>query len=61
MARARIGILGGTFDPIHHGHIRMALSVLETVRLDQMLVMPSGNPPYKSCASFSVSLRRLPR
>ena len=49
MARERIGILGGTFDPIHHGHIQMALSVLNAVRLDRMLIMPSGNPPYKNC------------
>ena len=51
MAKERIGILGGAFDPIHQGHIRMALSVLDAVKLDQMLIMPSGNPPYKSCAA----------
>ena len=48
MARERIGILGGTFDPIHQGHIQMALSVLDSVKLDRMLIMPSGSPPYKS-------------
>ena len=51
MARERIGILGGTFDPIHQGHIQMALSVLDTVKLNQLLIMPSGSPPYKSCAA----------
>lgn len=51
MAKTRIGILGGTFDPIHQGHIQMALRVLEAVHLDQMLIMPSGNPPYKSCST----------
>ena len=52
MAKARIGILGGTFDPIHQGHIQMALHVMDAVHLDQMLIMPSGNPPYKSCSTF---------
>ena len=52
MAKTRIGILGGTFDPIHQGHIQMALRVLEAVHLDQMLIMPSGNPPYKSCSTL---------
>jgi len=51
VAKTRIGILGGTFDPIHQGHIQMALRVLEAVHLDQMLIMPSGNPPYKSCST----------
>jgi len=51
VAKTRIGILGGTFDPIHQGHVQMALRVLEAVHLDQMLIMPSGNPPYKSCST----------
>ena len=52
MARKqRIGILGGTFDPVHQGHIRMGLSVLDAGYVDQLLVMPSGDPPHKSCAS----------
>ena len=48
MARERIGILGGTFDPIHQGHIRMALSTLDTCRLDRLYVIPAGDPAYKS-------------
>lgn len=47
----RIGILGGTFDPIHSGHIRMGLLALESGRLDQLLVIPAGNPPAKCCTA----------
>ena len=49
MAKQRIGILGGTFDPIHRGHLQMAFSVLNSAPLDQLLIMPTGNPLYKSC------------
>lgn len=48
MARERIGIMGGTFDPIHLGHIHMAQSALMNLRLDRVLMLPSGNPPHKA-------------
>ena len=51
MARQRIGILGGTFDPVHNGHLRMGLSVLNSGYLDRLLVMPSGLPPHKTCSA----------
>ena len=47
MAKERIGIMGGTFNPIHTGHIRMALAAKEQAGLDRVLVVPSGNPPHK--------------
>lgn len=47
MARERIGIMGGTFDPIHQGHIRMAQCALESIQLSRVLMLPSGNPPHK--------------
>lgn len=47
MAKERIGIMGGTFNPIHEGHIRMALNAREKAGLDRVLVIPSGNPPHK--------------
>lgn len=47
MAKERIGILGGTFDPIHEGHIHMALSAMQGAHLDRVLVLPTGNPPHK--------------
>lgn len=48
MAKERIGIMGGTFNPIHAGHIEMALRARDAARLDRVLVLPSGNPPHKS-------------
>jgi nicotinate-nucleotide adenylyltransferase len=45
---ARVGILGGTLDPIHVGHIETALAVRRTLGLDQVLVLPSRVPPHRS-------------
>ncbi len=47
MAKERIGIMGGSFDPIHQGHIRMAASAWTAMQLDRVLMLPSGNPPHK--------------
>ena len=43
----RIGIMGGTFDPIHIGHLLLGECAYEQFRLDKVLYMPSGNPPHK--------------
>lgn len=45
--RKRIGILGGTFNPIHLGHINMAKSAYRQCGLDKVLIMPAKNPPHK--------------
>ncbi len=47
MAKERIGLMGGTFNPIHSGHIAMAKAALTAQKLDEVLVIPSGNPPHK--------------
>jgi nicotinate-nucleotide adenylyltransferase len=44
----RIGVFGGTFNPIHYGHLRAAEEVREMLGLDKVLFIPSGNPPLKS-------------
>ena len=43
----KIGILGGTFDPFHKGHFMMAESAYEQFDLDEVWIMPNGNPPHK--------------
>lgn len=45
--RKRIGIMGGTFDPIHMGHLILGEKAYEQFSLDQVLFMPAGNPPHK--------------
>ena len=44
---AKIGILGGTFDPIHNGHLRLGREAYEQFGLDAVWFMPTGNPPHK--------------
>jgi nicotinate-nucleotide adenylyltransferase len=44
----RVGILGGTFNPIHNGHMAIAEYVYEKVKLDKVLFIPSYIPPHKS-------------
>ena len=43
----KVGILGGTFDPIHTGHLILAEAAYEAFALDYVLIMPNGNPPHK--------------
>lgn len=43
-----IGLLGGTFNPIHFGHLRIAEELRENLKLDQVRFIPSANPPHKN-------------
>jgi len=55
----RIGILGGTFNPIHLGHLRSAEEVREHQGLDQILFIPSATPPHKRGNGLVAATHRL--
>lgn len=44
----KVGILGGTFDPVHIGHLRSALEVAEFMQLDELRLIPAARPPHRS-------------
>ncbi|MGH9392409.1 MAG: nicotinate-nicotinamide nucleotide adenylyltransferase, partial [Vicinamibacteria bacterium] len=44
----RIGVLGGTFDPPHLGHLRAAEVVKDALTLDKVLFVPASTPPHKA-------------
>jgi nicotinate-nucleotide adenylyltransferase len=48
-----VGILGGTFDPVHNAHLAMARAALERLRLEKILFMPTGAPRYRTPAVAS--------
>ena len=54
----RIGIMGGTFNPIHTGHLIIAQQTLVELALDKVWFMPAGNPPHKDTPVIDGELRR---
>ncbi|HEU4387355.1 MAG TPA: nicotinate-nucleotide adenylyltransferase [Blastocatellia bacterium] len=53
-----MGAYGGTFDPIHNGHIAVARAVRENFELEQLLIIPSARPPHKKRRSISEAYQR---
>ncbi|MFI4869754.1 MAG: nicotinate-nucleotide adenylyltransferase [Steroidobacterales bacterium] len=52
-----IGIFGGTFDPIHYGHLRTAFELLRALKLAQVRFLPTGNPPHRENPLAASDLR----
>lgn len=55
---ARIGIMGGTFDPVHNGHIAIARSAAEQLELSRVLFIPAGNPHFKQDQEVTLASKR---
>jgi len=55
----RIGIFGGTFDPFHNGHLRMAVEVMESLSLPELFLVPSARPPHKPSRPMATAEDRL--
>jgi nicotinate-nucleotide adenylyltransferase len=53
----RIGVLGGTFDPIHVGHLAAAEAGIKCARLDRVVFIPAGEPPHRPPAAASAEQR----
>lgn len=55
--RRRVGYFGGTFNPIHYGHLRLAEEVADFAGLDEVMFVPSGTPPHRSKPQVSAVQR----
>ncbi len=53
MADSALGLLGGTFDPVHYGHLRLAADVQRALALPELRLVPAGDPPHRDapCAA----------
>lgn len=58
MNERRIGAYGGTFDPLHNGHLEVARAVARNFALDQLLIIPAHRPPHKNSRSISNAYHR---
>lgn len=58
-APSRIGILGGTFDPIHYGHLAIADAARDALALDRVILIPAGRPWLKADQSVTDAAHRL--
>lgn len=47
-SKAPVGVLGGTFDPIHNGHLRLAMELVSALGLDHVRLIPNGDPPHRN-------------
>jgi nicotinate-nucleotide adenylyltransferase len=59
MVRGRIGLLGGTFDPVHEGHLAAARAARDALGLDRVVVMPSHHPPHRAVEPRASSHHRF--
>ena len=58
-SKRRVGLMGGTFDPVHYGHLVVAEEVRATCELDDMVFIPAGEPPHKQGGIVTAAHHRL--
>ncbi len=59
MSTTRLGVIGGTFDPIHVGHLAAARAAREALSLDEVVFIPSHEPPHRSAAPRASAFHRF--
>ncbi|MBQ8526329.1 MAG: nicotinate (nicotinamide) nucleotide adenylyltransferase [Clostridia bacterium] len=57
--KGKIGIFGGTFDPVHKGHLAMAECAGNQAELDMVIFLPNGNPPHKKQGGYADGIHRF--
>ena len=55
----RLGLFGGTFDPVHWGHLLLAERCREVCELDEVWLIPTGNPPHKQNSGITEAKARV--
>ena len=55
----KIGILGGTFDPVHFGHLSIAKQALEELSLDKLIIVPAKLQPFKLDQPVTMGTHRI--
>ncbi len=54
-----VGLFGGSFNPIHNGHLHLAESVYQALSLDSVVLMPTGEAPHKDCSAYAPAIERF--
>lgn len=54
-----VGLFGGSFNPIHNGHLHLAESVYQALALDSVVLMPTGEAPHKDCSAYAPAIERF--
>ncbi|HSE38386.1 MAG TPA: nicotinate-nucleotide adenylyltransferase [Blastocatellia bacterium] len=59
MGERRIGAFGGTFDPVHNGHVEVVRTIVRSFALDQLLIIPAHRPPHKGSRAIAGEYHRF--
>lgn len=57
----RVGIMGGTLDPVHNGHMQIAKAALDQLELDRVMLLPAGDPPHKNRPTLKTDRLKMAR